>query len=276
MQNGKNYMLVSHECPLSLLELSRKFNDYDYALVHLFQSETNYFDFFNESLKQGRKVILDNSVFELGEAFDSNLFAQYVEALRPTEYIIPDVLEDAHHTIYKAVKFKQEYPNLPGKSIGVVQGKTYDDLVLCYKTLDQLGVDKLAISFDYSYYSNICNHPNKWMSFTLGRVQTLSRMLNEGIINKSKPHHLLGCSLPIEFLFYREGFEWVETMDTSSPVVHGLLNTLYEPGGLVNKQSIKLVDLLHSNPTPEQLSLIEANVSLFRSYVKGTTGYKVS
>lgn len=262
-------MLISHECPISLLETSRQFNDYDYALVHLFQSETNYFDFFNESLKQGRKVILDNSVFELGEAFDSNLFAQYVEALRPTEYIIPDVLEDAHHTIYKAVKFKQDFPNLPGKSIGVVQGKTYDDLVLCYKTLDQLGVDKLAISFDYSYYTTVCNHPNKWMAFALGRVQTLTRLLNDGIINKNKPHHLLGCSLPIEFLFYREGFDWIETMDTSSPVVHGLLNTLYEPGGLVNKQSIKLVDLLHANPTQHQIDLINVNTLLFRTYVNG-------
>lgn len=30
-------MLVSHEVPLSLLEKSRSFNDYDYALVHLFE-----------------------------------------------------------------------------------------------------------------------------------------------------------------------------------------------------------------------------------------------
>jgi hypothetical protein len=269
-------MLVSHESPLCLLEKSREYNDYDYALVHLFQTEFNYFDFFVESLKQGRKVILDNSVFELGEAFDSKLFAQYVEALKPTEYIIPDVLENAHHTIYKAACFKRDHPNLPGKSIGVVQGKTYEDLLLCYKTLDQLGVDKIAISFDYSYYREVCNHPNKWMAFTLGRVQTLTRMLNEGIINKNKPHHLLGCALPIEFLFYREGFEWIETMDTSSPVVHGLLNILYEPGGLVNKQSIKLVDLLHSNPTPEQIKLIEANVTLFRSYVNGTKSYEVT
>jgi hypothetical protein len=269
-------MLISHESPLALLEKSREFNDYDYALVHLFQSEKNYFDFFVQSLNQGRKVILDNSVFELGEAFNAELFAQYVQALKPTEYIIPDVLENVHHTIYKAVMFKKTYPDLPGKSIGVVQGKSYDELILCYKTLDQLGVDKIAISFDYSYYREVCNHPNKWMAFTLGRVQTLTRMLNEGIINKNKPHHLLGCSLPIEFLFYREGFEWIETMDTSSPVVHGLLNTLYEPGGLVNKQSIKLVDLLHANPTDEQVKLIQANVSLFRSYIKGTSGYQVN
>lgn len=262
-------MLISHEVPLSLLVKSRTFNDYDYALVHLFDTEPDYYKFFEDSLAYSRKVILDNSVFELGEAFDMDKFASYVEKLKPTEYIIPDVLENAGRTIGNAMIFKDRYPNLPGKSIGVVQGKDYDELVMCYQELDKLGVDKLAISFDYSYYTGLCNHPNKWMSFALGRVQTLTRMLNEGIINKDKPHHLLGCSLPIEFLFYREGFEWIETMDTSNPVVHGLLHSLYEPGGLVDKQSIKLVDLLHTVPDHEQMSFIETNINYFRSYVNG-------
>ncbi len=263
-------MLISHEVPLSLLGKSIAFNDYDYALVHLFETEPLYYKFFEESLAQGRKVILDNSVFELGEAFNMNTFAKYVNQLKPTEYIIPDVLENMERTIGNAMMFKELFPDLPGKSIGVVQGKNYRDLVTCYEELDILGVDKIAFSFDYSYYEDLYKHPNKWMSFTLGRVQTLTRMLNEGIINKDKPHHLLGCSLPIEFLFYRQGFEWIETMDTSSPVVHGLLNTLYEPGGLVDKQSIKLVDLLYSVPDHEQMSFIQANINYFRSYVKGT------
>ena len=30
-------MLVSHESPISMLEASGKYNDYDYALVHLFE-----------------------------------------------------------------------------------------------------------------------------------------------------------------------------------------------------------------------------------------------
>ena len=30
-------MLVSHESPLCLLEKSRTYNDYSYALVHLFE-----------------------------------------------------------------------------------------------------------------------------------------------------------------------------------------------------------------------------------------------
>lgn len=39
-------MLVSHEVPLSLLEKSRSFNDYDYALVHLLEIYPAYKQFY--------------------------------------------------------------------------------------------------------------------------------------------------------------------------------------------------------------------------------------
>jgi hypothetical protein len=31
-------MLVSHESPISILDKSKEYNDYDYALVHLFET----------------------------------------------------------------------------------------------------------------------------------------------------------------------------------------------------------------------------------------------
>jgi hypothetical protein len=255
-------MLISHECPISLLKESKRFNDYDYALVHLFETEPDYYDYFVESLEQGRKVILDNSIFELGQAFDSEKFLRYIKLLKPTEYIIPDALEDCLATMDNALDWKEKYLWLidenVSKSIGVVQGKSYEDLVNCYQYLDEV------INVD------ICPHPNKWMGYTMGRVTTLSRMLEDGIINQNKPHHLLGCALPIEFMFYREGFEWLESLDTSNPVVHAILNISYEYGGLVDKQSIKLVDLLHSKLNQSQFDLVRLNTTLFKSFVKGS------
>lgn len=273
-------MKISHECPLSLLEQSRKFNDYDYCLVHLLEEIPEYYNFFVESLAQGRKVILDNSIFELGTAFDSVKYASWVARLKPTEYIIPDALEDCIKTMDNALEWAEtqipllhtgDAPLAPNsKMIGVVQGKNYNELVQCYQYMDEvIGVDKIAISFDYSYYLEVCPHPNKWMGYTLGRAQVLTRMLNDEIINKNKPHHLLGCALPIEFFFYRQGFDWIETIDTSSPIVHGLRNIVYEPGGIINKQSIKLVELMHQTPTKEQVEMINWNLSVFRSYCQG-------
>lgn len=266
-------MKISHESPLSLLPLSRTYNDYDYALVHLFETEPKYLEFFKQSVADGRHVLLDNSIFELGVSFDPDKYAHWIEVLKPTEYIIPDVLEDTIGTMDSAAEWMEKYSHLPGKKIGVVQGKSYHDIVQCYQYLDEvIKVDKIAISFDYSYYLKICPHPNKWMGYANGRIQTIVQLLENEIINKNKPHHLLGCALPIEFLFYRsEDFNWIETIDTSNPIVHGLLDVDYEPGGLVNKQSIKLVELLSTVPTREQMRKIEHNIQLFRAFVNGRT-----
>jgi hypothetical protein len=264
-------MKISHESPLCLLDRSRDYNDYDYALVHLFETEPTYLQFFKDSLAQGRTVLLDNSIFELGTAFDSDKFAHWIDELKPTEYIIPDVLENALGTMDNALDWKEKYSDLPGKTIGVVQGKSYADLVQCYDYLDNvIGVDKIAISFDYSYYLEVCPHPNKWMGYALGRVQTLTRLLNDGVINTKKPHHLLGCALPIEFMFYRQGFEWLESLDTSNPIVHAILDLGYEPGGLDAKKSIKLIELLNTpEPSVATMHTIRHNIKYFRSYVHG-------
>lgn len=263
-------MKISHECPISLLTESRSFNDYDYALVHLFEEIKEYKEFFIESLNSGRKVILDNSIFELGKAFDMFSFANWIEEIRPTEYIIPDVLEDCGETIVNAIKWKRLFNNLPGKKIGVVQGKNYDQLVYCYKQLDEdIGVDKMALSFDYSYYQKVFPHPNKWLSYAKGRIMTINRLLEENVINVNKPHHLLGCSLPFEFITYRTGYPWLESMDTSNPIVHGIKKIRYGYGGLISKESIKLVDLINEVPNEEQLTIIRHNVSAFREIVNG-------
>jgi len=141
-------MKISHESPLSLLNTSRFYNDYDYALVHLFETEPEYYQFFVDSLAKGRHVILDNSIFELGTAFDSNRYAHWINELKPTEYIIPDALEDTLMTMDNALDFMEKHPNLPGKKIGVVQGKNYTDLVNCYLYMDSvIRADKIAISF---------------------------------------------------------------------------------------------------------------------------------
>ena len=264
-------MKISHESPLCLLDRSRSYNDYDYALVHLFETEPTYYEFFKDSLAQGRHVLLDNSIFELGTAFDSDRYAHWIKELQPTEYIIPDVLENALGTMDNALEWKEKYSDLPGNKIGVVQGKSYEDLIQCYDYLDNvIGVDKIAISFDYSYYLEVCPHPNKWMGYVLGRVQTLTRLLKDGVINTEKPHHLLGCALPIEFMFYRQGFEWLESLDTSSPIVHALLGVGYEPGGLDSKKSLKLIELLNTpEPSVATMHTIKHNIQYFRSYVHG-------
>jgi len=261
---------ISHESPIALLEKSLSYNDYDYCLVHLMEQEPKYRDFFINSSKSGRRILLDTSIFELGEAFDLEKYVFWINELKPYEYILPDVLEDSQATQENSKQFIEKYPNLPGKKIGVVQGKTYKELSECYRYLDQeLNVDKIAISFDYSYYKNVAWHPNKWVSFMNGRVWLITELMKMGVLNKNKPHHLLGCSNPLEFAFYKhEDFNFIKSIDTSSPIVHGIHKVQYEEKiGDWEKVSIKLADLINAKLDDDQLQIIGRNIAKFRLYV---------
>jgi len=72
-------MLISHETPTRLLETSRGYNDYDYCLVHLLPINDQYRAFYKDSIEMGRHVLLDNSIFELGEAYDSKEYAYWIK-----------------------------------------------------------------------------------------------------------------------------------------------------------------------------------------------------
>ena len=263
---------ISHESPLSMLEISRTYNDYDYALVHLFEKHPEYYRFFEDSLHKGRTVLLDNSIFELGKAFDTDKYIDWINKLHPTEYIIPDVLEDCDATIRQAQNWMNSHILscfASSKTIGVVQGTNYGELVKCYTALDRMGIEKLAISFDYSYYLTVFPHPNMWVSYAMGRVITLNNLMNDGIINTKKPHHLLGSAHPREFSFYNHSeFSWIESLDTSSPIVHGIKKVGY--GDLFanwTKEKTKLADLLDCIPDAEQEQWIAHNLRDFRKFV---------
>jgi hypothetical protein len=246
-------MLVSHESPISILKESRDYNNYDYALVHLFETHPEYYNFFKDSIKMGRQVLLDNSIFELGKSFDPKKFAKYVKELKPNFYIVPDVLEDGYKT---------------GIKIGVVQGKTYDELVDCYKYMSD-NADYIAISFDYSYYLVTGTGKTKLQRYASGRYKFINDLKRDGIWNDFKPHHLLGCSLAKEFSFY-DNDRTIRSVDTSNPVVAGIKELRYNGNlGLEDKPSIKLADLIDHEVTDSQMEDIQYNVNEFKGIIYG-------
>lgn len=262
---------IAHEAPKAIFKDIQNLTDYDYALVHLFEEDPEYLQKFKDAIAAGREVILDNSIFELEEAFDADRFAYWINELKPTWYIVPDSLENAKKTMSNMAEWNIRYADkVPAecKKIGVVQGKTYSQIVNCYEYMVGMAeVDMVAISFDYSYYEKNFPHPNKYVSWMLGRVQLLGRMHKEGIIDTSMPHHLLGCGLPQEFSFYRD-YPWIYSLDTSNPVVHGMLGIEYKSQGLWDKASIKLFELINS--TSFDMHKIAYNINAFRQLAHGT------
>lgn len=262
---------IAHEAPKSIFNEIQRFTDYDYALVHLFEEDEEYLKQFKEAASKGREIILDNSIFELEEAFDADRFSYWVNELKPTWYIVPDALEDAEKTMYQMGEWNVDYTNLPGKKIGVVQGKTYEEIKRCYEYMDkESGADMIAISFDYSYYTKSVPHANKYVSWMLGRVKLLGDLLKDGVINKDKKHHLLGCGLPQEFQFYKHSdYDWIYSLDTSNPVVHGLKGIRYKTDGLWSKERQKLFELINCDVSEDQLEKVKNNIQKFRWFTNG-------
>jgi len=282
-------MLISHETPISLLEESLSYNSYDYALVHLLPTHKEYKDFYFRCSQKGRHVLLDNSLFELGESYDPEEFAYWIKELQPTEYIIPDVFNDKDKTIESYENFISKYSNLPGKKIAVIHGKTYQEFKECYEFFEDK-VDKIAFNFvdDYfkksyedeclvsklttpTYWNSIPE--NEWKKYALGRAMLVSRMIEQGVMSRYNKHHLLGATLPREFSLYYDNdiSEYITSIDTSNPIVAGLLNKRYEePHGLKEKWSVKLVDFIGVQPNYQQLKDIFYNIGIFKKYIEKT------
>lgn len=263
---------IAHEAPINIFNKVEEYTDYSYALVHLFEENEEYLNLFVDALAKGREVILDNSIFELEEAFDADKFASWVEELEPTWYIVPDSLENIDKTVRNMEDWNNAYGAFPNsKKIGVVQGKTYSEIVECYEYMANVAqVDMIAISFDYSYFERTFTNSNKYISWMLGRINLLNRMMRDGVIDREVPHHLLGCGLPQEFSFYNfPEYDFIYSLDTSNPVVHGIKNITYQPQGLWNKESQKLFELINYNPSSEQIGNIIYNIRKFRSLTNG-------
>lgn len=259
---------IAHECPLSMFVRVQEVTDYDYALVHLFEENEQYWDKFIRSKEMGREIILDNSIFELGVSFNKDRFVPWIEKLQPTYYIIPDALEDAEKTV---TNVKRWQPVAGSKSIGVIQGKSYEEIKWCYQEIEPL-VDKVAISFDYSFFVDVDLNgilPTKYHYYMYGRDALIYRLLNDKVINVNKPHHLLGCSLPQEFDSYTD-LNWIESIDTSNPVVAAIKGMRYNGrDGLEDKPSQKLFTMLDYKPSSYELQLALYNIECFKAIANG-------
>jgi hypothetical protein len=227
-----------------MLGHSREFNDYDYALVHLLNNPT-YYSFYEESLEQGRVVYLDNSLFELGTHFDEKLCKSYIEKLRPTYFIMPDAFGNSKYSIEKAREWSPYLIDRGIGRIGVCQGNSFEDIALCYEGIKDL-CDIIAISFAQPFFSEIYNDIDKDLARIYARVGLLNFLKQIELFDYEKKHHLLGISLPQELLLYQDK-SCIYSIDTSSPIVHGIEGVRYESFGLRKKSPTKMVDLFESD-----------------------------
>ena len=254
---------VSHETPLCLLDDSRMFNDYDYCLPHLLDEEPGYLEYFRKAKAAGRYIIMDNSLHELGEAYDSKRLIHWINELLPNEFIVPDVWENRDKSVVNARQWAQVILPEGVEKVAVVQAQTIHEASTCYQTYKDLGYKKIAFSYGASYYNDVVPHPNKNLGKALGRLSMISALHKTRVIEDNDRVHLLGCQVPQEFGWYR-GFKFIESIDTSNPVMATLENIRYTNAGLTEKLKANMNDYFYMLSDQVDYELLSHNILKFR------------
>ena len=259
---------VSHELPNNMLHMSKDINDYEYCLPHLLDWGEDYKNHFIQAKKDGRYIIMDNSLHELGEAYAEDRLMYWIEQLKPNEFIVPDVWQDQTRTLVNAKRWSSiELPEEVTK-VAVVQANNYYEAVECYSILrDHHRYKKIAFSYGADWYCDRFPHPNPLVGKMMGRISLISEFYKSGIIRESDRIHLLGCALPQEFSYYKD-FKFIESIDTSNPIIHGLKGIKYKHYGLLTKDTTKIDKLEEIELTPDVLYNINYNLVKFKQFLK--------
>jgi hypothetical protein len=254
-------MKISHEVPICLLEDSLRFNDYQYCLPHLLDQDEDYKNFFYKVKKQGVYIIMDNSLHELGHAYDESRLLHWINELKPNEFIVPDVWQNTSGSIVNAREWSSVILPKEVTKVAVVQATNFTDAVVCYQTYKDLGYKKIAFSYGAEYYLDHSNHPNKNIAKSLGRIEVVSKMYSMNLIRNNDRVHLLGCQVPQEFSWYKD-MPFIETIDTSNPIMATLDGIQYSRNGLTEKPKSNMNDSFYIDNI--NYELLDWNLKTFR------------
>jgi hypothetical protein len=261
-------MKISHELPLSLMHNAYKWNDYDYCLPHLIDHYDQYRIFFQKSRLDKRFIIMDNGLFE-GVTHTTEDLLEKINLVRPNIFIVPDAWNDANTTLVNAkswmINYKQHIPE--GVNLmAVCQGKDIGELITTYQTLVDIGYTHIAFNHSSIAYQNEYEGMDHLKASMYGRMEFIRRLVQSGAIRKTHYHHLLGCSLPQEFMSYSD-WKFIKSVDTSNPILVGAEGIRYTDSGLTFKPKEKLEHYFEKDLNG-QIEDIIFNVQQFRKFIK--------
>ena len=261
-------MKISHELPLSLMQYAYEWNDYDYCLPHLLDQSQQYNLFFQKSKKDKRFIIMDNGLFEGVEHTVDDLLSK-IELLHPNIFIVPDVWNDSITTIRSAkhwiINYSKQLKELDVELMAVCQGRNIGELISTYQTLVDLGYKHIAFNHSSIAYQEL-GYEDPLKNQMYGRMEFIRRLVEKGTIHENYYHHLLGCSLPQEFMVYKD-WKFIRSCDTSNPILVGAEGVRYEDNGINFKPKDKLEHYFEKD-LDIQLEDIKFNVQKFKSFIK--------
>ena len=261
-------MKICHELTPQLFSDFDGENDYDFILPRFWNNSKEYKEHYQKSTKF---KILDCGLFE-GDEFTTPEFRDLINDVVPDIFIVPDVWNNSTLTLRNAKYWmnivKKELPDkTKGGLMVVLQGNNIGDFENLYQGCIDLGYTHFAFNFSSRAYSFMGNHPNNLVNQMLGRINIISHLKAAQYIQNTHYIHLLGASLPQEFIYYPKEWEFIKSVDTSSPIINGALGIRYNNWGLLDKPTQKMEEFFDKDLS-SKISIINYNIYIFRQFVK--------
>lgn len=241
-------ILLAMEIPSSKLKEWTPLADLDFILAHKVLKDRHYAEFFLKR-EQGREVILDNSMHELGAPLDIGDLCEAAKRVKADFTIAPDKLDDAQWTIEQYVEAKERlswtaaFTNV----IGVLVGDN--------------PYERLRVLEVYSTKSSMICLPY--------RRPRIEWFFEHSLSDRFSRIHLLGMSSTFEL----RAWTWIAqqfpetrfSVDTAKPIKAGLLNLPCVGDVNLRNMPISSKDLLeYSHVSPTQDRIVRANVEWLR------------
>jgi hypothetical protein len=150
--------------------------------------------------------------------------------------------------------------------MAVCQGKNIGELITTYQTLIDMGYKHIAFNHSSIAYTEFYPNHKPVYAQMLGRIELIRRLVEKDTVYKHVYHHLLGCSLPQEFMAYTN-FEWIKSVDTSNPIIVGSEGVRYGDNGIEYKPKTKIEELFEVDLT-ERMEDIKFNINKFKQYIQ--------
>lgn len=256
---------ISHELPLTLMEYSHEWNNFDYCLPHLLDKYSDYRQYFLDARERDRFIICDNGLFE-GVTHTTQDLLDKIDLIKPDIFIVPDEWNDSTITAKNAKHWLQYKMPMRTKLMVVLQGKTVSDIHLLYQQCVDLGYTHFAFNHSSVVYQELGGSENVLANQSVGRVLLIQFLLSQNIIKDHHYIHLLGASTPQEFTFYRDAIPTViNSIDTSNPIICGALGIRYTETGLLEKPKEKIEEFMEMD-LDSKLEDIIFNVNKFKEF----------
>jgi len=266
-------MKIGIICPVAHLRDFAIASKFHLILPHLFGTYPQYRLFYEERIREGDFVLLDNSVFELEVSLPYEQLFELAHTLNVSEMVAPEVLRDKEASHKALMEFLEFYTKRGGTVpiLAVAQGETQTEIISSFAFLNGLPeISSLGLPFDLDYptesYAGIYSRTLRRVLRRWELVEAISSALGGTLI---KPTHLMGLSDPVELQKYRR-ISWIRSNDSSSAFVHGSAGILITDRGLPCEKIPTKLDFGSSLSTETQFNAVEYNIRRIKQFANAT------